>query len=89
MSRHREGPGPLVRRARAGRRDVVRRQELLRVRGRSVAWVPPLLLLVAIAVADYHTIGEFRMISWIVLVPAIAASICGVWGTALFAVLSW
>ena len=88
MSRHREGPGPLVRRARAGRRDVVRRQELLRVRGRSVAWVPPLLLLVAIAVADYHTIGEFRMISWIVLVPAIAASICGVWGTALFAVLS-
>ncbi|MFJ7179359.1 PP2C family protein-serine/threonine phosphatase [Streptomyces massasporeus] len=66
----------------------MRRQELLRVRGRSVAWVPPLLLLVAIAVADYHTIGEFRMISWIVLVPAIAASICGVWGTALFAVLS-
>ncbi|MEV3966871.1 PP2C family protein-serine/threonine phosphatase [Streptomyces sp. NPDC050698] len=66
----------------------MRRQELLRVRGRSVAWAPPLLLLVAIAVADYHTIGEFRMISWIVLVPAIAASICGVWGTALFAVLS-
>ncbi|MFF7767228.1 PP2C family protein-serine/threonine phosphatase [Streptomyces massasporeus] len=88
MSRHREGQGPLVRHARAGRRDVVRRQELLRVRGRSVAWVPPLLLLVAIAVADYHTIGEFRMISWIVLVPAIAASICGVWGTALFALLS-
>ncbi|MFD8228499.1 PP2C family protein-serine/threonine phosphatase [Streptomyces massasporeus] len=88
MSRHREGHGPLVRHARAGRRDVVRRQELLRVRGHSVAWVPPLLLLVAIAVADYHTIGEFRMISWIVLVPALAASICGVWGTALFAVLS-
>ncbi|MFF7377618.1 PP2C family protein-serine/threonine phosphatase [Streptomyces massasporeus] len=88
MSRQREGHGPLVRHARAGRRDVVRRQELLRVRGRSISWVPPLLLLVAIAVADYHTIGEFRMISWIVLVPAIAASICGVWGTAFFAVLS-
>ncbi|MFD5481137.1 PP2C family protein-serine/threonine phosphatase [Streptomyces hawaiiensis] len=88
MSRHRRGHGPLVRPARAGGGDVVRRQELLRVRGRSVAWVPPLLLLVAIAVADYHTIGEFRMISWIVLVPGIAAAICGVWGTALFAVLS-
>lgn len=58
------------------------------MRGRSVAWVPPLLLLVAIAVADYHTIGAFRMISWIVLVPGIAAALCGVWGTTLFAVVS-
>jgi serine phosphatase RsbU (regulator of sigma subunit) len=66
----------------------VRRQELLRVRGRGVAWVPPLLLLVAIAVGDYNTTGEFRMISWIVLVPGIAAAICGVWGTAAFAGLS-
>ncbi|WP_406726416.1 PP2C family protein-serine/threonine phosphatase [Streptomyces sp. GD-15H] len=74
--------------SRAGRRDAVHRYELLRVRGRSVAWVPPLLLLVAIAVADYHTIGEFRIISWIVLVPGIAAATCGVWGTAVFAVLA-
>ncbi|MFI1960012.1 PP2C family protein-serine/threonine phosphatase [Streptomyces althioticus] len=68
--------------------DVMARQTLLRVRGRSVAWVPPLLLLVAIAVADYNTTGEFRIISWIVLVPGIAAALCGVWGTAVFAVLS-
>lgn len=61
---------------------------MLYVRGRSVAWVPPLLLLVAIAVIDYYTIGEFRIISWIVLVPGIAAAICGVWGTAVFGVLS-
>ncbi|MEU2981394.1 PP2C family protein-serine/threonine phosphatase [Streptomyces hirsutus] len=61
---------------------------MLHVRGRSVAWVPPLLLLVAIAVIDYHTIGEFRIISWIVLVPGIAAAICGVWGTAVFGALS-
>ncbi|MFJ6684490.1 PP2C family protein-serine/threonine phosphatase [Streptomyces werraensis] len=72
----------------AGPGDVVERQKLLRVRGRSVAWVPPLLLLVAIAVADYNTTGEFRIISWIVLVPGIAAALCGVWGTAVFAVLS-
>ncbi|MFI0503375.1 PP2C family protein-serine/threonine phosphatase [Streptomyces albogriseolus] len=72
----------------AGPGDVVERQMLLRVRGRSVAWVPPLLLLVAIAVTDYNTIGEFRIISWIVLVPGIAAALCGVWGTAVFAVLS-
>ncbi|GGX13081.1 integral membrane protein [Streptomyces malachitofuscus] len=64
------------------------RHEMLRARGRSVAWVPPLLLLTAIAVADYNTTGEFRIISWIVLVPGIAAAICGVWGTALFAVLA-
>ncbi|WP_309097798.1 PP2C family protein-serine/threonine phosphatase [Streptomyces sp.] len=66
----------------------MRRQELLRLRGHRVAWLPPLVLLVAIAVADYHTTGEFRMISWIVLVPGIAAAICGVWVTALFALAS-
>ncbi|MEV0555992.1 PP2C family protein-serine/threonine phosphatase [Streptomyces sp. NPDC050597] len=65
-----------------------RRQQLLRVRGRSVAWVPPLLLLIAIAVVDWNTSGEFRVISWIVLVPGIAAAICGVRGTAAFAVLA-
>ncbi|MFI8088804.1 PP2C family protein-serine/threonine phosphatase [Streptomyces sp. NPDC086080] len=61
---------------------------MLRVGGRSVTWVPPLLLLVAITVTDYNTTGEFRIISWIVLVPGIAAAICGVWTTALYAVLS-
>ena len=53
----------------AGRPDAVQRQQLLRVRGRSVAWLPPLVLLVAIAVLDWNTTGEFRIISWIVLVP--------------------
>ncbi|WGD41832.1 PP2C family protein-serine/threonine phosphatase [Streptomyces cathayae] len=74
--------------SRAGRGDALHRYELLRVRGRSVAWVPPLLLLVVIAAVDYHTGGVFRIISWIVLVPGIAAAICGVWGTAVFAVLA-
>ena len=72
----------------AGLGDVMERQKLLRVGGRSVSWVPPLLLLVAIAVADYNTTGEFRIVSWIVLVPGIAAALCGVWGTAVFAMLS-
>ncbi|MFG2476701.1 PP2C family protein-serine/threonine phosphatase [Streptomyces fagopyri] len=71
-----------------GRDDAVQRQKLLRLRGRSVAWVPPALLLGGIATADWNTSGEFRMISWIVLVPGIAAAICGVWGTAVFACLS-
>ncbi|MFF4347293.1 PP2C family protein-serine/threonine phosphatase [Streptomyces sp. NPDC001530] len=61
---------------------------LLRVRGRSIAWLPPLVLLAVIALLDWNTSGEFRIISWIVLVPGIAAAICGVWGTAAFAVLS-
>ncbi|MER6179276.1 PP2C family protein-serine/threonine phosphatase [Streptomyces sp. NPDC001652] len=68
--------------------DVRSRGELLRVRGHSVAWVPPLLLLIGITVIDFKTAGEFRMISWVVLVPGIAAAICGVWGTAVFAVLA-
>ncbi|MEV0174315.1 PP2C family protein-serine/threonine phosphatase [Streptomyces sp. NPDC050803] len=81
--------GPLASLPRAvGQKDVTRRHQLLRVHGRSVAWVPPLVLLVAIAVADFNTTGEFRIVSWIVLVPGIAAAICGVWGTALYAVLA-
>ncbi|MET8407798.1 PP2C family protein-serine/threonine phosphatase [Streptomyces sp. NPDC005195] len=72
----------------AGRDDPVQRQKLLRLRGRSVAWLPPALLLGAIAAADWNTSGAFRMISWIVLVPGIAAAICGVWGTAVLACLS-
>ncbi|MFC9912954.1 PP2C family protein-serine/threonine phosphatase [Streptomyces sp. NPDC127197] len=73
---------------RARRRDVLHRQQMLRVRGRSVAWVPPLLLLVGIAVVDLHTGEEFRIVSWSVLVPGIAAAICGVWTTALYGALA-
>ncbi|MFJ3667837.1 PP2C family protein-serine/threonine phosphatase [Streptomyces sp. NPDC090106] len=68
--------------------DRPARHELLRIGGRSVAWVPPLVMLLAIAAIDFNTAGEFRMISWVVLVPGIAAAICGVWGTAVFAVLA-
>ncbi|MET9888800.1 PP2C family protein-serine/threonine phosphatase [Streptomyces sp. NPDC006465] len=50
--------------------------------------MPPLLLLIAIALLDANTSGRFRIISWVALVPAIAAAICGVRGTAAFAVLS-
>ncbi|MFI2431421.1 PP2C family protein-serine/threonine phosphatase [Streptomyces sp. NPDC018693] len=71
-----------------GRRELLRRQQLLRVRGRSVAWLVPLTLLVAITLADYYTADRIRMISWYVFVPAIAAALCGVWATAAFAVLS-
>ncbi|EGX60850.1 magnesium or manganese-dependent protein phosphatase [Streptomyces zinciresistens K42] len=60
----------------------------LRVRGRSVAWVPPLLLLICIVLVDFRTSADFRVLSWIVLVPGIAAAICGVRGTAAFAVLA-
>jgi serine phosphatase RsbU (regulator of sigma subunit) len=74
---------------RAGREaDPAARQRLLRIHGRSVAWIPPLVLLLGIAVLDWNTSGEFRIISWIVLVPGIAAAICGVWGTAVFALLA-
>lgn len=69
-------------------RDPAARQPFLRFRGRSVAWLPPLFLLIGIAVADSNTSGEFRILSWIVLVPGIAAAICGVRATAVFAGLA-
>ncbi|MFJ3305939.1 PP2C family protein-serine/threonine phosphatase [Streptomyces sp. NPDC086549] len=68
--------------------EDLRRQQPLRIRGRSVAWVAPLLLLVGIGVIDYNTTERFRIISWTVLVPGTAAAICGVWTTAGFALLS-
>ncbi|MFG3033978.1 PP2C family protein-serine/threonine phosphatase [Streptomyces sp. NPDC048253] len=73
---------------RARRRDVLQRHQLLQIRGRSVTWLVPLVMLVAITYADFHTTGEFRIVSWCVFVAAIAAALCGVWTTALFAVLA-
>ncbi|MFJ8634885.1 PP2C family protein-serine/threonine phosphatase [Streptomyces sp. NPDC093568] len=71
-----------------GLKGDARRQELLSVRGRSVAWLAPLLLLVAIVAVDFRTSSDFRILSWMVLVPGIAAAICGVWWTAVYAVLA-
>ncbi|MFJ8805406.1 PP2C family protein-serine/threonine phosphatase [Streptomyces sp. NPDC102490] len=71
----------------AGRGDAVSRHELLSVRGRTVAWVFPLLLLLGIGVGDITT-GAFEIISWTVLVPGVAAAICGVRGTAVLAALA-
>ncbi|MEU5276097.1 PP2C family protein-serine/threonine phosphatase [Streptomyces asoensis] len=83
------GPhGLLDRRPRARRRDVLQRHQLLQIRGRSVTWLVPLLMLVAISYADFNTTGEFRIVSWCVFVAAIAAALCGVWTTALFAALA-
>ncbi|MFF7354939.1 PP2C family protein-serine/threonine phosphatase [Streptomyces filipinensis] len=65
-----------------------RQRQLLRVRGRSVAWVSPLLLFVAIVLLDFNTTERFRIITWIVLVPGTAAAICGVWATGAFAALA-
>ncbi|AQS72056.1 hypothetical protein B1H29_18075 [Streptomyces pactum] len=71
----------------AGRGDAASRHELLSVRGHSVAWLFPLLLLVAIAAADITT-GAFEIISWTVLVPGVAAAICGVRTTAVYALVA-
>ncbi|WP_190016232.1 PP2C family protein-serine/threonine phosphatase [Streptomyces lucensis] len=68
--------------------DYGRRRRRLHVRGRSIAWLVPLLLLVAIVLADFNTPQHFRIITWIVLVPAIAATGCGVWTTAVFSLVS-
>ncbi|WP_109004658.1 PP2C family protein-serine/threonine phosphatase [Streptomyces rishiriensis] len=82
------GHGLLDRRPRSGPRDVLQRHQLLRIRGRSVTWLVPLGVLAAISYADFNTTGEFRIVSWCVFVSAIAAALCGVWTTALFAVLA-
>ncbi len=68
--------------------DPVERQQPLRVRGRGIAWLPPLVVLLAVPVLDWATSGDFRVISWLVLVPGTAAAFCGVRTTAVFAALA-
>ncbi|MEU6588592.1 PP2C family protein-serine/threonine phosphatase [Streptomyces sp. NPDC046881] len=63
-----------------------RRRPLLEIRGRSIGWLPPLLLLVAVVLLDLNTGEHFRIITWIVLVPGSAAAMCGVWTTAAYSV---
>ncbi|MEW2623897.1 PP2C family protein-serine/threonine phosphatase [Streptomyces sp. NPDC048106] len=60
----------------------------LRICGRGYLWLLPLLLLIGIAALDLNTGAQFRIVSWIVLVPGISAAICGVWTTAGFALAS-
>ncbi|MFJ5260765.1 PP2C family protein-serine/threonine phosphatase [Streptomyces sp. NPDC088387] len=57
---------------------------ILRIRDRSAGWLPPLVLLLGIVAVDYGTGTDFRIITWVVLVPGIAAALCGVWATAAF-----
>lgn len=64
------------------------RREQRRIVGRGTAWLVPLVLLAAIVTVDFRTAEKFRIVSWIILVPSIAAAICGVGATITFALLS-
>ncbi|MDF6040769.1 serine/threonine-protein phosphatase [Streptomyces sp. JH14] len=64
------------------------RSSSLHVHGHSVAWIPPLVLLAMICLVDWNTVGDFRSVSWVVLVPAVAAAICGVRITAIYSLLA-
>ncbi|WP_234330303.1 PP2C family protein-serine/threonine phosphatase [Streptomyces acidiscabies] len=61
---------------------------LFGVRGRRVTWLVPALLLTGITLLDVGTDVRFHIESFCVFVVAIAAVLCGVRTTALFAVLS-
>ncbi|WP_202460716.1 PP2C family protein-serine/threonine phosphatase [Streptomyces sp. SID1328] len=56
--------------------------------GRGSAWLVPLVLLAAIVTVDLQTSEKLRVVSWIILVPSIAAAICRVGATITFALLS-
>ncbi|MFD4788695.1 PP2C family protein-serine/threonine phosphatase [Streptomyces sp. NPDC058459] len=65
-----------------------RRSERRGTFGRGAAWLVPLMLLAAIVTVDLRTGERFRVVSWIILVPSIAAAVCGVGATIAFALLS-
>ncbi|MFR9723197.1 PP2C family protein-serine/threonine phosphatase [Streptomyces sp. MS19] len=54
----------------------------------NLSWLLPALLLIGIVVGDWNSSGDFRVVTWIVLVPGIAAALCGVVVTTLFAAAS-
>ncbi|MET8981262.1 SpoIIE family protein phosphatase [Streptomyces sp. NPDC004539] len=64
------------------------RHGLFGVRGRRGTWLVPLVLLAGITLLDMGTDVRFHIESFCVFVAAIAAVLCGVRTTALFAVLS-
>ncbi|MBA4861041.1 serine/threonine-protein phosphatase [Streptomyces sp. PSKA54] len=68
--------------------EARRPQSYLRVRGHSIAWILPLVVLLVVVFIDVKTTGEFRTISWLVVVPATAAAMCGVWTTVAYAVVA-
>ncbi|WP_237537611.1 PP2C family protein-serine/threonine phosphatase [Streptomyces sp. SID2999] len=65
-----------------------RGRERRRIFGPGTAWLVPLVLLAGIVTVDFQTAEQFRVVSWIILVPSIAAAICGVGATITFALLS-
>ncbi|MFI2672852.1 PP2C family protein-serine/threonine phosphatase [Streptomyces albidoflavus] len=58
------------------------------LRGRHAIWALPALLLVLILLGDLWSGRSFRMIAWVVMVPALTAALTGVGATVLFSVLS-
>ncbi|MFI8349105.1 PP2C family protein-serine/threonine phosphatase [Streptomyces sp. NPDC085596] len=64
------------------------RREQRRIFDRGSAWLVPLVLLALIVAVDFQTGEKFRVVSWIILVPSIAAAVCGVGATITFALLS-
>ncbi|MHC5902607.1 PP2C family protein-serine/threonine phosphatase [Streptomyces sp. S6] len=65
------------------------RHRLVGVRGHRLTWLVPLVLLTGITLLDVGTDVSFHIESFCVFVAAIAAVLCGVRTTALFAVLSF
>ncbi|MFB6592246.1 PP2C family protein-serine/threonine phosphatase [Streptomyces diastaticus] len=58
------------------------------LRGRDAVRVLPAVLLILIVLGDLWTSSGFRMITWVVMVPALTAALAGVGGTVVFSVLS-
>lgn len=57
-------------------------------RVRRFSWSVPAVCFLLVVFLDGLTTGSFRIITWIVVVPGMAAALCGVWTTALFAALA-
>ncbi|MDT0270797.1 PP2C family protein-serine/threonine phosphatase [Streptomyces sp. DSM 44915] len=51
----------------------------------NVSWLLPSVLLASLVVADWTAPEHLRIVTWLGLVPALAAATCGVWTTVGFA----
>ncbi|MFD5320148.1 PP2C family protein-serine/threonine phosphatase [Streptomyces sp. NPDC127098] len=69
-------------------RSLFTDEPALRIGRRDVSWLLPAALLVIIAAADWNASGDFRVVSWLAIVPIVASATGGMTATVIFAVLA-
>ncbi|TDC62520.1 PP2C family protein-serine/threonine phosphatase, partial [Streptomyces hainanensis] len=69
-------------------RSLLAAEPALRLGRWDVSWLLPTVLLAGIALADWNSSGEFRVVTWLAAVPIVASAVGGMLTTVIFALLA-